>query len=310
MKHCVPILLLAVVPAAAAGETESFWIGESGEFNDPVNWTGPPPDETVTCIFDVDLEFGPYLFFDEAGLSSRAIIRAGNVVFLMFDKDPKGGNFSQTYDVVNPSFNTPSFIVAENAGEDATLDIGFGFVNTQSVVLGSGAGSYGAIEFSVGVFQLTAGLSCVYELHVGGSGQGLLTIDNGVVVTAGETVLGVAAGSIGDVFVTNPDSRLDAAGPLTVGKQGHGTLTVDDQAGLTSTVALIGMSPGSQGTVTITGQGASWINDGSLDVGFQGQGTLSVTGGADRNVPGARGQAYDRRCRRRHDQRPRVAVAR
>ena len=281
MKHCIALLLFAFVPAAAAGETESFWVGQGGAFNDPVNWNGPLPDETVTCIFDVRFKIGPFIMFDEDGLSSRAIIRTGFVFFNLWDTDPGGEQVSLNYDVVNPSFNTPSFIVAENAGENATLKISFGFLNTQSVILGMGAGSYGAIEFGAqGVFDLFPGLSCVYELHVGGSGQGVLTIDEGVVVTAGETVLGVATGSLGDVFVTNPDSRLDVAGPLTVGKQGQGTLTVDDLADLTSTSALIGMSPGSQGTVTITGQGATWINDGSLDVGYQGQGTLSVTGGA------------------------------
>ena len=146
-QRCIGLLLLAFVQAAEVGGTESFWIGDSGMFNDPVNWTGPPPDETVTCIFDVELELGPFVSFDDAGLSSRAIIRAGYVHFTMFDSDPEGEFFSHTYDVVNPSFNTPSFIVAENAGEDATLNISFGYVDTQSVILGMGAGSYGAIEF-------------------------------------------------------------------------------------------------------------------------------------------------------------------
>ncbi len=277
-QRLIGLLLLACVPAATAGETESFWAGESGAFNDPASWIGPPPDETVTCIFDIPGKL--FVTFDEAGLSSRAIIRAGNPYFMMWDNEPGGEWFSQHYEVVNPSFNTPSFIVAENTGENATLNISFGFVHAQSVILGSGAGSYGEIEFSVGVFDLTAGLSCQYELHVGGSGQGLLTIDNGVVVTASETVIGVSSGSLGETTLTNPDSRLDVAGLLIVGKQGQGILTVDDQADLTSLDALIGLQPGSEGAVTLTGQGATWINDGSVDVGFQGQGSLTVTGGA------------------------------
>ncbi len=275
------LLLLAFVPAAAAGGTESFWVVESGAFHDPASWNGPLPDETVTCIFDIEMKEGTFVLFDQDAVSSRLIVRAGAVHFLLWDYDPDVEDFvSLQYGVMNPSFNTPSVVVAENALESASVHVGDGFLNAQSVVLGMGAGSFGALEFNSVLSGLTSGLSCVYELHVGGAGQGLLTIDDGVVVTAGETVLGVAAGSTGDVIVTNPDSRLDAAGPLTVGKQGQGTLTVDDLAGLASTVALIGMSPGSQGTVTITGQGATWINDGSLDVGYRGRGTLSVTGGA------------------------------
>jgi len=276
MKRLIGTLLFAWVSLAAAGETESFWIGPGGTFTDPLSWNGPPPDDTVACVFDIDTKVGPFAMFDADALCGRLLIRAGAVSFSMWDLE----TVSHYLDVVNPSFNTPSLIIAQNPGESASLNIGEGFLTAQSAVLGMGTGSFGSLDFNVGLFELTAGLTCVYELHVGGSGQGLLTIDNGVLVTAGETVLGVATGSIGEVILTNPDSRLDAAGPLTVGKQGQGTLTVDDLAGLTSTVAIIGMSPGSQGTVTVTGQGASWINDGSLDIGFQGQGTLTVTGGA------------------------------
>ncbi len=216
MKSFIGLLLLACVPASLAGETESFWVG-GGFFNDPVSWNGPPPDETVTCIFDGVVP-APFVFIDEDSVSGRLIIRDSDVVFTMWDFDPKGGYHSHHYDTVNPSFNTPSVIVAENTGEVATLNIHSGFVAAQSLILGMAAGSDGELDFSSGLFGLSAGLSCVYELHVGGAGQGLLTIDNGVVVTAGETVLGASTGSFGDVIVTNPDSRLDAAGPLIVGK--------------------------------------------------------------------------------------------
>ncbi len=276
-QRFIGLVSLAYVPAAIAGEIESFLLGD-GLFNDPLSWSGPPPDETVTCIFDIDQKLGPFVTFEEDGVSGRLVIRAGNPYFIMFDNDGEGFN-SRQCDAVNPSFNTPSIVIAENALESATLLVSHGFLNAQSVILGMGAGSFGGLEFDVGISDLSAGLACVYELHVGGSGQGLLTIDNGVVVTAAETVLGVGAGSVGDVVVTDLDSRLDVAGPLTVGKQGQGSLTIDDQADVTSTSALIGQGPGSDGTVTVTGQGASWINDGSLDVGFQGQGSLAVTGG-------------------------------
>ena len=144
MQRIVGSVLLACVSVAAAGETESFWIVGDGAFNDPLRWNGPVPDETVTCIFDVDDKIGPFIFFEATGLSSRAIIRSGYPHFLMWDTDPKGEQFSHFYDVVNPSFNTPSFIVAENPGETATLNIGEGFVNAQSVVLGMGI--YGAFS--------------------------------------------------------------------------------------------------------------------------------------------------------------------
>jgi T5SS/PEP-CTERM-associated repeat protein len=276
-KHCIGILLLACAPAAVAGEIESFFLG--GYFNDPLSWNGPVPDETVTCIFDIDKKLGPFVQFDEDGVSGRLVIRAGNPYFIMWDNDGEGF-VSRQCDAVNPSFNTPSVVIAQNALESATLLVSHGYLNAQSVMLGMGVGSFGALEFSVGIDDLSAGLACVYELHVGGSGQGVVTIEHGAVITAAETVLGVGAGSIGDVVVTDHDSRLDVDGPLTVGRQGQGSLTINDRADVTSTSAMIGQQFGSDGTVTVTGLGASWTIDGSLDVGFQGQGTLAVTGGA------------------------------
>ena len=78
MRRCIALLLVAVVPVAGAGDPESIWVGDGEYFTDPVNWSGPPPDETVTCIFDIPDKLGPFVSFNEAGLSGRAIIRAGH----------------------------------------------------------------------------------------------------------------------------------------------------------------------------------------------------------------------------------------
>jgi len=107
MRRCIALLLAAVVPVAGAGDPESIWVSGDGEyFTDPVNWSGPPPDETVTCIFDIPDKRGPFISFDEAGLSGRAIIRAGHPYFVLWEIDPEDGPISHHYDVVNPNFNT------------------------------------------------------------------------------------------------------------------------------------------------------------------------------------------------------------
>ena len=54
MKRCLCILVFVHVPLAAAGEIESYWIGNGTGFDDPASWNGPVPDETITCIFDFD----------------------------------------------------------------------------------------------------------------------------------------------------------------------------------------------------------------------------------------------------------------
>ncbi len=281
MKRHIAILVavLVAVSAAHADPIESFWLPLGGDFEDPASWSGPVPDETVTAIFDLAPP-GPFVSFNAEEIAGRVIVRNGELLFTLWDNDPEQGFVSRSFDVVSPSFATPSIVVAENTGEVASLSISHGFVSAQSLIVGVGPGSSGAIDFSTGLFGLTAGLSCAEQLHVGSGGAGLLTIDSDVVVTAGETVLGVGTGSFGEVIVTSAGSRLDVAGPFTVGKQGQGILSISDLADVTNTDALIGMQPGAQGEVIVTGQGASWTNDGSLDVGFQGEGSLSVTGGA------------------------------
>ena len=47
-----------------AGDIESFWISPfGGDFDDPKNWDGPVPDETVTAIFQLDAS--PFVGFQE-----------------------------------------------------------------------------------------------------------------------------------------------------------------------------------------------------------------------------------------------------
>ena len=58
------VTLTAAPRMANAGETESFWIPLGGDFEDPASWSGPVPDETVTAIFDVDEDLGPFIEFN------------------------------------------------------------------------------------------------------------------------------------------------------------------------------------------------------------------------------------------------------
>ena len=275
---CAGMLVSFLAPPVAADVIESYWLPESGEFDDPVNWSGPVPDETVTAIFDIDLELGPFIFFRADAVSDRIVIRAGYVHFIMWDTD-EGEEISRAIDVMNSNVTTPSIVVAETPGADASLRIDHGYVTAQSMVIGHGAGSSAAVEFGAGLFDLSAGLTCELQLQVGGGGDGLLLIDQDVVIMSDVVILGVDEGSYGEIVVTEPDSRLDATGDLTVGLGGSGVLSVDNQADVFSGLALIGQQPGSSGEVTVNGLGATWTINGTLDVGFQGQGALTITDG-------------------------------
>ena len=50
----VALLSLGANPLRA-GDVESYWNNPvGGDFDDPANWDGPVPDETVTAIFQLD----------------------------------------------------------------------------------------------------------------------------------------------------------------------------------------------------------------------------------------------------------------
>jgi T5SS/PEP-CTERM-associated repeat protein len=275
----VTLLVSSLAPPAGAGVVESYWLTEGGDFDDPINWSGPTPDETVTAIFDIDLELGPFVWFRADEVSDRIVIRRGYVYFMMWDQDKQGEHISRAIDVINSNITTPSIVVAEIPGVDASLHIDEGYVTTQSMVIAQGAGSSAELSFGTGLFDLSAGLTCELQLHVGGGGYGLMVIDTDIQVATDVLILGVDEGSSGEIVVTDPDASLDATGPLTVGKGGSGVLSVSNQADLISGLAMIGQQPGSSGDVTLTGLGSTWTMTGPLDVGFQGQGTLTVTDG-------------------------------
>jgi len=268
----VGLLVSPLAPPVAADVIESYWLPESGDFDDPINWSGPVPDETVTAIFDVDLELGPFIMFRADAASDRVVIRAGHVYFMMWDQDEQGEPVSRAIEMMNSNVTTPSIVVAETPGVDASLNIGEGFVTTRSMVIGQGAGSSATVDFSTGIFDLTAGLACELQLQVGGGGDGLLVIDQDITVTSDSVILGVDEGSHGEIVVTDPGSSLDATGDLKVGLGGSGVLSIGNQADVVSRLAMIGQQPGSSGEVTVNGLGATWTINGTLDVGFQGQG--------------------------------------
>jgi T5SS/PEP-CTERM-associated repeat protein len=269
----------APAPPAAGEVIISYWLTESGDFDDPINWSGPVPDETVTAIFDLDLDPGPIVRFRADEVSDRVVIRGGQVVFLMWDTDEFGEQVSRTIEVMNSNVTTPSLVLADVPGTDVSLLIDYGYVTAQTMVIGQGALSSATVEFGTGLFGLSAGLACELQLQVGGGGEGLLVIDQDITVTSDVVILGVDEASSGEIVVTGPGSSLDATGDITVGLGGAGVLGISDLADVVTGGAMIGQQPGSGGAVTVEGLGASWIMNGPLAVGFQGAGTLTVTDG-------------------------------
>lgn len=73
------------------------------------------------------------------------------------------------------------------------------------------------------------------QLHVGYSGTGTLTVNNGgEVASTGNVYAGSNVGSTGTINVTGADSTLTSGGAIVIGHSGTGTLTVSNGASVTS----------------------------------------------------------------------------
>jgi outer membrane autotransporter protein len=112
-------------------------------------------------------------------------------------------------------------------------------------------------------------------------GKGVLTIQNGGVLSGTNGVVGSNAGSIGEVTVVNQDSVWFNTNALLVGASGTGTLTILDGASVSNGTGIVGLDAGSSGLVTVNGKSGNvnskWTNNGDLIIGGDGAGTLVIT---------------------------------
>ncbi len=275
------------ISASQAGVTESHWISdnEDCDFLNPINWSGPVPDETVTAIFDLDptLEIGPFVCFDFNEASHRVIVRAGDPEFYMFGFPKGGGQISLAYELVGDSPAAPSLVVGEAAGQDVSLRIVDGHVTTGSTVLGLAAGSSGLLELDSGLTALDVSLTCANRLFVGDGGSGAVEVEDKTTISCGTAQLGIQPGSYGQITLNNPDVSLSVGALLLVGGAGEGFLQAGfsgDPVGITSGSAVVGGAATSVGLVELGGQ-STWSSSGTLTVANAGQGAVVISGDSD-----------------------------
>ncbi|MHC4428333.1 MAG: hypothetical protein ACYS0D_06985 [Planctomycetota bacterium] len=276
-------LSLTITAAGFAGGTESYWLNmQFGEFHDPANWSAGVPDETVTAIFDGGKGFDGHVLFENGGdaLSDRLIIRNSEVQLYLSEifSAPQ-----YTYDVLNPSFLTPSIVVGENLGETALLSIRAGALNGMYTVVGLLPGSSGTIEFDDFTFQdetFTPSLTNTYQLHVGSGGNGYMTIDRQAPVSNTDAFIGALPTGYGEVYVREQGTVWINHGTLAVGRGGEGHLTIEESGDVTSAQGIVGQQLDSVGEVTVDGVGATWVIEGPLDVGMEGNGTMTISNAA------------------------------
>jgi T5SS/PEP-CTERM-associated repeat protein len=152
-----------------------------------------------------------------------------------------------------------------------------------AMTLGNDPGSRGEVKVSnQGLFKVTGAFNIG-----GGSGTGVLTIDDvaplneTLVETSGEAVLGVEENSHGEAHLTGAAARWHIkSGKLIVGKAGGASVNIGDGAVLDADADVIVGEAGlpADGTINVSG-GKLNQNAGTLTIGKQGQAVMNVTGG-------------------------------
>lgn len=152
-----------------------------------------------------------------------------------------------------PIGNNTAFALTVGSSTVGVLTIDTGTVTSAAGTIGSGSGSSGAVTVTGtgSAWNSSGGIS------VGGSGTGLLIVENGATVSTGSaSTLSVGSGS-----------------------GGNGTLTIQTGGMVTDLNGTIGGITGSTGTVTVSGTNSTWTNTGALSVGSFGMGMLTIDGG-------------------------------
>jgi T5SS/PEP-CTERM-associated repeat protein/autotransporter-associated beta strand protein len=133
--------------------------------------------------------------------------------------------------------HTPAPQVLIGDAGTGTVTVGYrsSFISEIDVILGNQAGSSHG-ELTIAGPLAYAGFQS--RLVVGNHGYGRLSIREGAHVAASgpalSFVIGAAAGSTGEVWVSGPGSTLTVNHSVTIGQFGTGTLTLENGGGLTT----------------------------------------------------------------------------
>jgi T5SS/PEP-CTERM-associated repeat protein len=172
--------------------------------------------------------------------------------------------------------HTGGLYVGDYSTGTLTIEAG-GVVNSQGGFLGDGTTTAVGTAIVRGAGSRWNNTS---QLTLGTYGSGMMTIEDGAVVTSYVGYLAYWAGTRGDMTVRGAGSKWTNTTDVYVGQGGNGTLTITN-GGQVSNVAgyLAYASPGWSGAARVSGPGSKWTNSGELSVGVTGTAKLTVADG-------------------------------
>lgn len=270
--------LFALAGLLAVSASAADWINdEGGAFDVGSNWDPGVPGLTDNANFNLDGETYTVTFEDVSPTNNRLRVDHGNVTF-----DLKGQTYTLT-DSETGHNNLVSVSIGAISGSSPTFTVLDGTLASVQTKIGRDNrddGKATAILGAGGIWTHT------HDFLVGGRGGfGELTIQDGGIVTGGDTGLRrvfighrggtgivnvVGAGStLAQIGSSSPGLSIGSAGGLASGLGPAGTLNVSAGGTVTNNgTAAIGTAADSRPSfATVTGEDSSWTSDTGISVG-------------------------------------------
>lgn len=280
------VLGLFLISAKSANAVNYYWVGGSTNSvtSNTANWNtspGPCADSgNVTLPGSSDA-----IIFDSSCTNDATVDSNLSVGITSISDGYTGTITVDSADMsVNGQLTVNGNLSIVNAG---TVTVSSG----NQIIIGNATDDEGTITVNGTGSQLNNSNA---RIRVGNAGTGHLVIQNGAIVTTGNTYVGYGPGSVGTVTVDGAGSvwNTDQQGGLGyIGRQAEGSLTISN-GGVVNTLAApwqIGGLAGSTGTVEVTGSGSQLNMTGdnvNLRVGYSSTGSLTVNDGGVVSVEG------------------------
>ena len=268
---CRKVLLCAgvlVFAASAANAEDHVWSSlGGGSFNYWLNWVPNfVPGEDDRAIFELGMNPAYEVTFYASATNQECVFRSDKV-----NVDLGGCTYTLNY----PGWG---LTVGEDAGQTAEVTFRHGTLDVDTAHVGLWSGSAGTLDLVSPLTMDVAGY-----LMIGDSGDGMVTVDDGVTLSADYVVIGVQdAGNAGTLTLDGSGAQLDVTHIVTVGEGSYGVLGLSGGAHVNAGAGYVGGE--------LTGYGEFYIEDGSefvadwLSLGRHGSGLLSVTQGGQVDV--------------------------
>lgn len=303
---------------------DRVWVSQSGgAYLDPLNWSeGDVPGSQRRAVFDeflaevpidpiISVTLGNDWFSRALSVQTDTVRLNLNSSTLILTESATGPDPSLAVGIYNAD-STPGAVATLELTNDSVLpasllasrvEIGFvpdsdGTLRLTGPDLGLQASGDMLIgEAGLGTVVSESGSQISYSgsLLLGGSGSGSLTARTGASVNSlndqNSIILGRDAGSLGSLFITNPQSSLvhisGSAGSILFGDAGSAEVEVRN-GGFLRTTSLnqirLANQPGSEASVLVTGTGSVWQASGQAITTGLGSSRISIENGGRINA--------------------------